>query len=115
MRLLINLANHLIRYARTRHLTITTRVSRFVYLLHTAPDRETTAPLLRNVRTMQPPISTWAGARSGTNFRRPDANNPQRHRSHPHRNRPHQLLGHLMPSRDLLIWAITGIWRMYTT
>lgn len=31
-----------IRYARTRHLTMT-RVSRFVYLLHTAPDRETTA------------------------------------------------------------------------
>lgn len=45
--------NHLIRYARTRHLTITTRVSRFVYLLHTAPARETTAPLLRNVQ--QPP------------------------------------------------------------
>ena len=35
--------NHLIRYARTRHLTITTRVSRFVYLLHTAPVPETTA------------------------------------------------------------------------
>lgn len=35
--------NHLIRYARTRHLTMT-RVSRFVYLLHTAPVPETTAP-----------------------------------------------------------------------
>lgn len=53
MRLLINLANHLIRYARTRHLTITTRVSRFVYLLHTAPVLRRRRSLLRNVQ--QPP------------------------------------------------------------
>lgn len=27
----------------------------------------------------------------------------------------HPILDPLMPTRDLLIWAITGIWRMYTT
>lgn len=45
-------AMQVIRYARTRHLTITTRVSRFV-LLHTAPVLRRRRSLLRNVQ--QPP------------------------------------------------------------
>ena len=60
-------AMQVIRYARTRHLTITTQVSRFVYLLHTAPTSPR-APLLRNVQ--QPPddaaaINTRPGRTSG--------------------------------------------------
>lgn len=45
-------AMQVIRYARTRHLTMT-QVSRFVYLLHTAPVLRRRRPLLRNVQ--QPP------------------------------------------------------------
>ena len=48
-------AMQVIRYARTRHLTMTTRVSRFVYLLHTAPDLRRRRPILRNVQ--QPPAT----------------------------------------------------------
>ncbi len=49
-------AMQVIRYARTRHLTITTQVSRFVYLLHTAPTSPR-APLLRIVQH-PPPLPT---------------------------------------------------------
>ena len=104
-----------IRYARTRHLTITTRVSRFVYLLHTAPDRQTTAPPFEE-RAATPGdcgrgdgISPSELTHPGFNFRRSHDRVPTHHLG------THPLLGHLMPSRDLLIWAITGIWRMWTT
>ena len=31
----------------------------------------------------------------------------------PHHLGTHPILDHLMPTRELLIWAITGIWRMW--
>ena len=88
--------NHLIRYARTRHLTITTRVSRFV-LLHTAPVPETTAPPCEGRAATpgwsNPQSPLGMGARPGTNF----TGGPH-DRTHPNHLGTHPNVGDLVPS-----------------